>query len=118
MVLLHSFLICKDISVQIYYESLCPDSKAFIVQQLYPTYSKLGKYLRVEFKPFGNAKFVPSGNGWDFTCQHGPDECQGNLYQACLLNALKGQDQLQIEAVHCIMADDEPNTATERVTTC
>ncbi len=38
-----------------YYESLCPDSKAFIVEQLNATYSKLGEHLDVQFKPFGKA---------------------------------------------------------------
>ena len=46
------------LSIQIYYESLCPDSKNFITTQLYPTYEKLGKYLKIEFKPFGNAQVI------------------------------------------------------------
>ena len=38
-----------------YYESLCPDSRKFITQQLYPTYQNLSQNLDVEFKPFGKA---------------------------------------------------------------
>lgn len=50
-----------SISIQVYYESLCPDSINFITQQLYPTYQKLGKYLTIEFKPFGNAEVTKMG---------------------------------------------------------
>ena len=46
----------NHLSIQVYYESLCPDSIDFITQQLFPTFQKLGKYLTIEFKPFGNAK--------------------------------------------------------------
>ena len=42
--------------VGVYFECLCPDSKAFITTQLYPTMETLGKYLEVEFYPYGNAK--------------------------------------------------------------
>jgi len=107
------------LTIQVYYESLCPDSKNFIVQQLYPTYQKLGKYLRIDFKPFGNAEFKPDGTGgWTFTCQHGNNECIGNLYQACLLDGLNGwmpsDNRIQVEAVNCIMSDDNPHLATEK----
>ena len=44
-----------DLTVTVYYECLCPDSQAFITNQLYPTWETLGKYFRVEFKPFGKA---------------------------------------------------------------
>ena len=44
-----------DLTVTVYYECLCPDSQAFITNQLYPTWERLGKYFRVEFKPFGKA---------------------------------------------------------------
>ena len=45
----------ETVNIQVYYESLCPDSINFITQQLYPTYLILGKYMNVEFIPFGNA---------------------------------------------------------------
>ena len=43
------------VTIGVYYESLCPDSRNFITKQLYPTYQKLGQNLDVEFKPFGKA---------------------------------------------------------------
>ena len=43
------------IQVQVYYETLCPDSINFIVEQLYPTYHNLGQYLEIEFIPYGFA---------------------------------------------------------------
>ena len=108
---------------------MCPDSKNFITTQLYPTYQKLGKYLKVDFKPFGNAnvsilntKFKSDSNGgWTFTSQYGNDqcigndECIGNLYQACLINGLKTDIKMQVEAVNCIMTDDNPTNATQKV---
>merc|ERR1712110_759864 len=105
----------SPISIQVYYETLCPDSIAFVAQQLYPTYQNLGQYLNIEFIPFGFASYVPSGDGgWDFTCQHGPYECSGNLYQACLINALKNDNALLVEVINCIMSDMSPHTATEK----
>ena len=52
--------------------------------------------------------------GWTFTCQHGPEECEGNLYQVCLLDKL-AVNSVQVEAVHCLMADEHPNQATKKV---
>ncbi len=46
----------NKISIQIYYESLCPDSQNFVEEQLYPAYQALGNYLQIDFKPFGNAQ--------------------------------------------------------------
>ena len=53
--------------------------------------------------------------GWEFTCQHGNDECIGNLYQACLLDGIKGNNSLQVEAVYCMMSSEKPNLATKDV---
>ena len=39
--------------MQVYYETLCPDSQKFIREQLFPTYEKLGQYMKIEFIPFG-----------------------------------------------------------------
>ena len=42
-------------SIQVYYEANCPDSIAWITQQLPMAYTLLGQYLRVDFYPFGKA---------------------------------------------------------------
>ena len=44
--------------------------------------------------------------GWEFTCQNGPKECKGNIYQACLLTLPTTQvdSKQQVQAVHCIMS--------------
>lgn len=47
-----------SLKVGVYFESLCPDSKAFITTQLHPTFGKLGKYLNVDFYPYGNAEVI------------------------------------------------------------
>ena len=62
-------------------------------------------------------QFKPDGSGgWNFSCQHGPDECTGNLYQACLLHYLQNSNRLQVEVIHCLMTSSEPHLATEKVT--
>ena len=44
--------------------------------------------------------------GWDFTCQNGPKECKGNMYQACLLTlpTTRVDCKQQVQVVHCIMS--------------
>ena len=41
--------------MQVYYESLCPDSILWVNTQLFPTYQILGQYMTVDFNPFGKA---------------------------------------------------------------
>ena len=41
----------KNVSIEVYYECLCPDSVNFITRQLYPTYKTLGKYIDIELIP-------------------------------------------------------------------
>ena len=40
----------------VFYESLCPDSRDFIVNQLQKAYSKLSDIVFLELVPYGNAK--------------------------------------------------------------
>jgi interferon gamma-inducible protein 30 len=41
----------------------------------------------LEMVPYGNAKEDQRANGiWNFTCQHGPLECVGNLHEACMIS--------------------------------
>jgi len=42
-----------------------------------------------------------NGNSWDFTCQHGPRECTGNIQQSCLIKYVPEQDRF-VYAIHCI----------------
>ena len=55
------------VTIGVYYESLCPDSRNFITKQLYPTYQKLGQNLDVEFRPFGKAS-VRNGRWPKYMC--------------------------------------------------
>ena len=63
------------------------------------------QFLKTASTPF--SKFVENPeDGWEFTCQNGPKECKGNIYQACLLTLPTNQvdSKQQVQAVHCIMS--------------
>ena len=73
-----------------YIESLCPDSKAFVVDQLLPTFNALANanppILTVNIVPFGNAqmtfnKHSTKNPSLNFTCQHKDQECVGNIIE-------------------------------------
>merc|ERR1712080_598797 len=61
---------------------------------MYPTYQKLGKYMEVDFVPYGNAHQQQDGDSWTFECQHGPDECHGNMQQSCMFHYVTDQDPM------------------------
>ena len=45
-----------QVPVTVYYESLCPDSKAFITEQLTPALrSPLGMYVELQLVPYGKS---------------------------------------------------------------
>ena len=104
-----------EVSINIYYESLCPYSRQYVIEQLYPTYnSDLGKYLDVGLFPIA-LQYTPDGSGgWNFECQHGNNECVGNQYQVCLIDQIK-EESIQIAALNCILDDNQPHSATEKV---
>ncbi|CAG0915333.1 unnamed protein product [Notodromas monacha] len=86
------------VKIQIYYESLCPDSRSFIVTQLLPCVERFPTHvLDVELIPYGKAETIRSSDDYTFECQHGPLECEGNKVHSCVIAAVKeGDDPKQI----------------------
>jgi hypothetical protein len=70
------------VKVSLYYESLCPDSRRFVINQLAPHYINDGLVDSIDLQivPFGKAsKIVNETDGSvTFDCQHGEQECWGN----------------------------------------
>lgn len=96
------------VEVSLYYESLCPACRAFLVLRLFPTWLLLPQeMLSITLVPYGNAQVgagpsrrrgrsprrrrprshrsVPQEKNvsgkLDFECQHGPEECLGNMME-------------------------------------
>ncbi|KAF5270440.1 hypothetical protein FQR65_LT05628 [Abscondita terminalis] len=102
-------IVSDQLKITVYYEALCPDSVRFITKQLYPTYSKIGKFLNIDFVPYGKASQRKENNTWTFECQHGPKECQADKQQACALQ-LSSDDQCQsVGFIYCVLNDYEPD---------
>jgi hypothetical protein len=78
--------IASPVKVEVYIESMCPDSKAFILKQLNPTYSKLHSIIDLEILSFGDSNYTIINKteeqfDVEFVCEHGPQECFGNQIQ-------------------------------------
>nr|XP_031834094.1 gamma-interferon-inducible lysosomal thiol reductase-like [Nomia melanderi] len=97
------------IDVDVYYESLCSDSKRWLRVQLAESYQILKDYIRLNFIPYGKAsQTADEATGrWSFACQHGPDECNGNKAQACAIHAIQKEEPA-----------DKVQELTERVVVC
>ncbi|KAM3962030.1 gamma-interferon-inducible lysosomal thiol reductase [Aphomia sociella] len=80
--------------LSVYYESKCPDSRSFILQQLQPAMKLLHKYILLNLIPFGKARSINNGEG-GFECQHGPAECLGNIVQQCALDQMVDRTDLE-----------------------
>lgn len=93
----------ERMTLDVYYESLCPDSRNFLVNQLEPNWKNMSPYTDLRLIPFGKATYTanPAG-GWIFTCQHGNDECIGNILHACGIKYSTSTSQALAYAV-CLM---------------
>ena len=100
---------CTDIvKLNLYYEPLCPDCQQFINQQLGPNYKRLEKYLEVRLNPYGNAR----KNGlYNFTCQHGPEECKAARFEGCLISKIEDHHPT-VPVINCIETYDPSNPDT------
>lgn len=43
--------------------------------------------------------------GWDFVCQHGPKECQGNMLHACVIKYSADDIDQTVNFVSCLMSN-------------
>ncbi|KPI92611.1 GILT-like protein C02D5.2 [Papilio xuthus] len=104
----------KDINMEkhdehlltVYYESKCPDSKKFVLEQLQPAIELLHRYVKLRLIPFGKSRSINYGDD-GFECQHGPEECLGNIVQECALRHMRGHSDIQrVTYVVCEMASE------------
>jgi interferon gamma-inducible protein 30 len=72
-------------------------------QQIWRAFNSVLPIMNLTLVPYGNAqeKFDIITKLWKYTCQHGPDECWGNLFHTCLINYYpKIEDHFQV--IHCM----------------
>lgn len=105
------FFVHFQTPVFVYYESLCPDSQAFITKQLYPAYKMLKDHIDITFIPFGKSTVRTQGSDVLFECHHGPNECYGNKIHACAITHIQvdsfqnehTRESLTVDYIDCLM---------------
>ncbi|GIY59768.1 gamma-interferon-inducible lysosomal thiol reductase [Caerostris extrusa] len=103
----------STVQLDVYYESKCPDSDSFFHSQLKPTYEKLSSYLKVNLVPYGNAHHRGQHDEYTFTCQHGPDECYGNMVQTCYIELVNNTES-QIKFINCAFDNHYQSKSLEK----
>ncbi|KAF0935977.1 hypothetical protein E2562_037457 [Oryza meyeriana var. granulata] len=74
----------RKVDVALYYESLCPFSAMFVVDNLAKVFKDgLLSAINLSLVPYGNAR-VKDGK---ISCQHGSEECFLNTVEACAIDA-------------------------------
>mmetsp|Transcript_7062 Transcript_7062/g.12154 ORF Transcript_7062/g.12154 Transcript_7062/m.12154 type:complete len:314 (-) Transcript_7062:50-991(-) len=111
----------SKVHIQVYYETRCPYCVSFLNATLGSFWQKsdLKSNVNISLYPYGNAQTVLVSNvsmGYKFwhpkveqskitsmsVCQHGKDECFGNLIQACAIH-LEPQD-VHMDFIVCMSA--------------
>ncbi|OQV23946.1 putative Gamma-interferon-inducible lysosomal thiol reductase [Hypsibius exemplaris] len=109
------------VDLEVYYETLCPDSRNFIETQLYPTANKVGHVMNIKVYPYGKATEVQNPDKtWNYTCQHGPKECATNMLTTCALHFYSKHhhhrrhrlDKKLLDFIYCIENSEDPSNAT------
>ncbi|CAF2048979.1 unnamed protein product [Rotaria magnacalcarata] len=90
------------VNLTVYYETLCPDCRQFISTQVWNAYQSILSIVNISFVPYGNAHEVyrPETKLYEFYCQHGADECYGNLIHSCLIYIYQNTTQ-HLPFIYC-----------------
>lgn len=96
----------EPVKVNVFYETLCPDSRSFVMKQLLPSCQLMPHLIDLNLKPYGKAQtqVLPDGS-FKFECQHGPLECQGNKVHACAISKVKDKEVL-LKYIACMISDN------------
>jgi len=100
--------VCSTPTLGLYYESMCPTSRAFIAKEVWPSYQVLALYMDVVFVAYGKAQTNGSlDTGYSIQCSRGEEECIGNTIQACTVHYI--QDKIdQAYLIACMCAAEDP----------
>lgn len=89
----------QKVSLDLYYESLCPYSANFIINELTDIFDNgIIDIVDLRLFPWGNAKLTSNNS---FTCQHGPRECFLNTVEACAIDAWPNLDD-HFPFINCV----------------
>jgi len=123
----------KKVSVDVYYETRCPGCLLFINRTLEPLWRQKGMadVLNISMITYGNGMTIPikdvsegykfwhpqtTGKGWNSVqiCQHGADECLGNLVQLCTKEVAKHEQYMEL--IFCMAATSIQGYGEEKST--
>ncbi|XP_072338541.1 gamma-interferon-inducible lysosomal thiol reductase-like [Scyliorhinus torazame] len=98
--------------ISLYYESLCGACRGFLAFQLFPTWLTLNAIMNVTLVPYGNAMEKNESGKWIFSCQHGEQECTGNMIETCLIQTLKDPFRY-FPVIFCMESGDDVLAAAQ-----
>jgi len=86
LALVASAVAVSNVRVDFVSESYCPGCESYSTTQLANAIGTVGNIMDVFNWPYGNAQESKNADGtWKYTCQHGNNECIGNMYEACAI---------------------------------
>ncbi|XP_031284947.1 gamma-interferon-responsive lysosomal thiol protein-like isoform X2 [Pistacia vera] len=87
----------QNVTLSVYYETLCPYCADFIVNHLVKLFQNgIISIVNLRLIPWGNAFIQPDGT---VMCQHGPGECLLNTIEACTISIYP---DVHFSFIHCV----------------
>lgn len=109
----------EPIKLTLYYETLCPDTRKFVLDELVPTYnSSFQPSINLNLVPFGNAHFIENDGQTTVECQHKEPECYGNKLQACFIVKHSPGIGRSLDYVKCMFEKENWKSINETAVEC